>query len=274
MENGLRIASLHEWTTFVKEFGRLFGLHDEVLHAQSTLDKVIQQFGESFVDFIVRFEDAALKTLYNDPAKRWRLLLQIRKDLRDRLTLVGRIPESFTECVKRLLDIDGAREAFKETGLSVPNYTGPIRRVNMAIPRNGAQAGPGPGTLANSSRFKSNSNEAQAKAVQMQEQVLKGTVFRISREERDRRMNEGLCIRCRERGHFGKECKTYSTAIMAKAAFEIEEPECESSEILYAIDHNGDLHQVESEDEEEALPYDVNEQGNEEGAQNLEEREE
>ncbi|THV01566.1 hypothetical protein K435DRAFT_793180 [Dendrothele bispora CBS 962.96] len=115
MENSLWIPALHEWSIFVGEFGRLFGLHDEVLHAQSSLDKVIQKYGESFADFIVRFEDAALKTMYNDPAKRWRLLLQIRKDLRDRLTLVGRIPETFEEVVQRLLDIDGAREAFRET---------------------------------------------------------------------------------------------------------------------------------------------------------------
>ncbi|THU76690.1 hypothetical protein K435DRAFT_878851 [Dendrothele bispora CBS 962.96] len=83
MENGLWIPALHEWGSFLTEFGRLFGLHDEVLHAQSSLDKAVQKFGESFADFIVRFEDAALKTMYNDPAKRWRLLLQIRKDLRD-----------------------------------------------------------------------------------------------------------------------------------------------------------------------------------------------
>ncbi|THU85330.1 hypothetical protein K435DRAFT_869392 [Dendrothele bispora CBS 962.96] len=100
MENGLWIPSLHEWSVFVREFGRLFGLHDEMLHAQASLDRVIQRFGESFADFLVRFEDAALKTQYNDPARRWRLLLQIRKDLRDRLTLVGRIPSTFDEVVK------------------------------------------------------------------------------------------------------------------------------------------------------------------------------
>ncbi|THU82125.1 hypothetical protein K435DRAFT_808535 [Dendrothele bispora CBS 962.96] len=129
MENDLWIPALHEWSSFVAEFGRLFGLHDEVLYAQSSLDKVLQKFGKSFVDFIVRFEDAALKTMYNDPAKRWRLLLQICKDLRDRLTLVGRIPEKFDEVVKRLLDIDGAREAFRETGLAFPNPNYQVRRL-------------------------------------------------------------------------------------------------------------------------------------------------
>ncbi|THV01544.1 hypothetical protein K435DRAFT_793263 [Dendrothele bispora CBS 962.96] len=33
MENGLWIPSLHEWSIFCREFSRLFGLHDEVLHA-------------------------------------------------------------------------------------------------------------------------------------------------------------------------------------------------------------------------------------------------
>ncbi|THU85618.1 hypothetical protein K435DRAFT_869090 [Dendrothele bispora CBS 962.96] len=122
MENHLWISSLHEWFIFVQEFGRLFGLHDEILHAQASLDKVIQKYGESFVDYLVQFEDTALKTQYNNAAKRWRLLWQIRKDLRDQLTLVGRIPESFDQVVQQLLDIDGAREALQETGLSTPSY--------------------------------------------------------------------------------------------------------------------------------------------------------
>ncbi|THU86348.1 hypothetical protein K435DRAFT_805171 [Dendrothele bispora CBS 962.96] len=192
-KNDLWIPTLHEWSVFVREFGRLFGLHDEVLHAQSSLDKVIQKFGESFADFIVRFEDAALKTLYNDPAKRWRLLLQIRKDLRDRLTLVGRIPGTFDEVVKRLLDIDGAREAFRETGLSVsnPNYQN-RRALNTDNQTTSGQSTPNYGN-----RFKTpvktqgtGSNTETAKLAK-EEDHPKVTTFRISREERDRRMREG-----------------------------------------------------------------------------------
>ncbi|THU89988.1 hypothetical protein K435DRAFT_968835 [Dendrothele bispora CBS 962.96] len=82
MENDLWIPTLHEWPVFIKESGRIFGIHAEVLHAQSLLDRVIQQFGESFADFIVRFGNAALKTLYNDPAKQWRGNLRLQYSTR------------------------------------------------------------------------------------------------------------------------------------------------------------------------------------------------
>ncbi|THU79644.1 hypothetical protein K435DRAFT_810547 [Dendrothele bispora CBS 962.96] len=75
---GHYIAALHEWTAFTQMFGKLFGVHDEQLYAQASLDKVQQQKEENFADFLVRFEDAALKTQYNDPALRWKLLRQIR----------------------------------------------------------------------------------------------------------------------------------------------------------------------------------------------------
>ncbi|KAF5373818.1 hypothetical protein D9758_000813 [Tetrapyrgos nigripes] len=76
------LGALHDWKTFVLTFGRLFGVHDEQLHLQSTLDKVFQGASETFADFIIQFEDAALLTQYNELALRWKLLLQIRKDLR------------------------------------------------------------------------------------------------------------------------------------------------------------------------------------------------
>ncbi|THU76689.1 hypothetical protein K435DRAFT_878850 [Dendrothele bispora CBS 962.96] len=140
-------------------------------------------------------------------------------------------------------------------------------------------------TIANSndrSRFankgpKSVTNNATAKAAQTEEKVNVPT-FRISREERDRRMNEGLCIRCGGKGHFGKECKTHQHhhTIVGKSCFEWghseeEEPE----EILYAIDSNGDFHQIdECESKEESTIETIEpEQGNEEGARDLEEGE-
>ncbi|THU98720.1 hypothetical protein K435DRAFT_856364 [Dendrothele bispora CBS 962.96] len=231
MENGLWIPALHEWKSFVGEFGRLFGLHDKVLHAQSSLDKVIQRFGESFADFLVRFEDAALKTRYNDPAKRWRLLLQIRRDLRDRLTLVGRIPETFDDV--------GKNNDTRESGGKSATRTSP---------------------------------SASAKAAQVDSQG-KSQSFRISREERDRRMNEGLCIRCGEKGHFGRNCSTYPQPIAARSALEWDQNyQNEEEEILYAVDDNGTFHQINKDAEDLLTDLEV-EQGNGDGARDLNEGE-
>ncbi|KAJ8083313.1 hypothetical protein PM082_009185 [Marasmius tenuissimus] len=111
-------AALHTWRDFVDEMRRLFGVHDEQLQAQALLDRVIQRFGETFAEFLVRFEDASLLTRYNEYALKWRLIAQIRQDLCDRITYIGGIPEHYRYVVERLPEIDGARQAFADIGLT------------------------------------------------------------------------------------------------------------------------------------------------------------
>jgi hypothetical protein len=122
-EEHRQIPALHNWTEFRRLFGEMFGVHDEMLHAQAMLDKTYQQSSESFADYIVRFEDAALLTQYNDSAKRWKLIRQIVPSLRERLTLGGRLPATYKGVRSRLLDLDGARAAFAEAGLTTSNVT-------------------------------------------------------------------------------------------------------------------------------------------------------
>ncbi|THU76671.1 hypothetical protein K435DRAFT_878870 [Dendrothele bispora CBS 962.96] len=40
---GHYLAALHEWEAFVQMFTRLFGVHDEQLHSQASLDRTIQK---------------------------------------------------------------------------------------------------------------------------------------------------------------------------------------------------------------------------------------
>ncbi|KAF5320395.1 hypothetical protein D9758_018870 [Tetrapyrgos nigripes] len=157
------LAALHNWRSFVLTFGRLFGVHEQ-LYSQAALDRVHQRANETFADFLVRFEDTSLLTQYNEPALRWRLLLQIRKDLRSQLTLTGNIPQGFNDVVDRLLDLDTAREAFNEAGITTNVYANPMYVATTVTPPNtqtnqqNAQAGPGPTTQANRNRNRSQAN--------------------------------------------------------------------------------------------------------------------
>ncbi|THU87787.1 hypothetical protein K435DRAFT_866927 [Dendrothele bispora CBS 962.96] len=261
---GHYIAALHEWSAFVQMFGKLFGVHNEQLFAQASLDKVMQQKEETFADFLVRFEDAALKTQYNDPALRWKMLCQIRRDLRNRLTLVGNVPPTFNAVIERLLDLDGAREAFNEAGLS-SSYIPPAEPQtfqNRVEPHN-AQAGPGPSTQMNQNRLRNQrdqgNNPAQASAAQV---PANRPFIRLSCAEYKRRMDNKLCIRCGGMGHFGNECPPENDPIdeaIARMGIVIKEEE--DKELLFGLDEEGNLQQIE--DEEEEL-------GNETGAQEQE----
>ncbi|KAE9404391.1 hypothetical protein BT96DRAFT_935743 [Gymnopus androsaceus JB14] len=187
------LATLHEWDAFVELFTRLFGLYDEQLQAESALDQTFQKSSEVFADFIVRFEDAALQTGYNNEALRWRLIDQIRFDLR-------RIPITFEQVVERLLELDGAREILKNTGSRNPTTSTPNNQ-NRYIPYrhnyNNIKPTETPAaSTTNTPEASITTMSATAKAAIATE---KTPAPPISKEERERRMNEGLCIWCGEK---------------------------------------------------------------------------
>jgi hypothetical protein len=175
--------------------------------------------------------------------------------LRDRLTLGGRLPLTYEEVRTRLLDLDGARAAFIEAGLSTSNLTENNRTEpnrTRIVAQTNAQAGPRPSTQSYRGRNGRNPATAQGRAAQTPTQEV-----RMSRTERDRRFREGLCLRCGGNGHFAKECQgdvVDVEQITARAGIIIEEED--DQEVVFVIDQEtGDIRELEEE-------------GNEEGAQN------
>ncbi|KAL0565339.1 hypothetical protein V5O48_016684 [Marasmius crinis-equi] len=295
-DTGVYNPILHEWQPFVRELTRLFGVHDEQMHAQALLDKVWQKFTESFADFWVRFEDASIKTKYNDHALRWKLLRQTRPELRSRLTYAGRIPDGYTEVVDRLLDIDGSREAFNEAGLT----TGSETISKTATPprfNNSNQQGNQGGNTTTSANSPGGRNQrpnysrtAQATASSASTSTIPNNstiqpnpspsqpqpgVIHITQQERDRRLRGGLCLRCAEAGHIGRNCPTFRNmvSVLGRAAFEVSKEVIPQLELT--ADSNGDLFQTRIEDEEEELQEQSSEfqEGNDNGTQNLNEGE-
>ncbi|KAF5372623.1 hypothetical protein D9758_005248 [Tetrapyrgos nigripes] len=250
MDDIIYNPALHEWEAFLREFGRLFGVHNEQLHAQAALDKAIQQPTEPFADFLVRFEDASLKTKFNDHALRWALLKHIRKDLRNRLTNNGMVPQSYTELVDWLLDIDGAQEAFTDAGLLDPYVPRvpvvpvvPVQPIPVSAPR----------ALPRGRNAIPQNNKAQGNAAQAQE-TRQPKIICISKPERDRRFANNLCLGCGEPGHFAQDCpneeegQKETEPAVGRAAFSIEDSEEESA--LMMIDSYGTLFKLKEDDNE------------------------
>jgi hypothetical protein len=64
---GEDVSALHEWNSFVQEFQVRFGVFDPTTDAQSRLDDIRQEEGEDFAAFVIRFEELAFRTEYNEP---------------------------------------------------------------------------------------------------------------------------------------------------------------------------------------------------------------
>jgi hypothetical protein len=172
--------------------------------------------------------------------------------------LGGRLPPTYEDVRSRLLDLDGARAAFAEAGLntSTVNYNyGPKETTTRnQTNQSNAQAGPGPSTQSNRTRTR----EVSGRTAQINPENC--SIVRISREERDRRLRGGLCLRCGGSGHFVKECPSendpaHVEQLVARAGIIVED---DSPEILFVVDEEtGEVHEL-NEDEE---------MGNENGAQ-------
>ncbi|KIK58501.1 hypothetical protein GYMLUDRAFT_245925 [Collybiopsis luxurians FD-317 M1] len=67
-EAGIPVPALCTWIDFVAEFTSYFGLFDPARDAQVKLAWIKQMDNESFATFIIRFQEYAFKTGYNDTA--------------------------------------------------------------------------------------------------------------------------------------------------------------------------------------------------------------
>ncbi|KIK54273.1 hypothetical protein GYMLUDRAFT_249727 [Collybiopsis luxurians FD-317 M1] len=67
-EAGIPVPALHTWIDFVAEFTLYFRLFDPAQDAQVKLAWIKQMDNESFVTFIIRFQEYAFKMGYNDTA--------------------------------------------------------------------------------------------------------------------------------------------------------------------------------------------------------------
>ncbi|KAF5336716.1 hypothetical protein D9758_015072 [Tetrapyrgos nigripes] len=180
---------------------------------------------------------------------------------------MGGIPQDFNTVVNRLLDLDAAREAFNEAGLATNNYANPTYVPDAAPPvrpratQQNAQAGPGPTTQTNRNRSRANQNQNPVTGRAAQPQTPENRPFiKLTREEQDRRMKNGLCIRCGASGHFGRDCPPENDPVRTeeatlRAGVIVEEGEME---IYYGYDEDDNIHELDKEEED---------QGNEEGAQ-------
>ncbi|KAL0565619.1 hypothetical protein V5O48_016405 [Marasmius crinis-equi] len=236
---------LHDWSLFVMEFRRFFGVHDEQMYSQAQLDTITQLYSEPFSTFITRFEDVAVLTGFDQLALRWKLLTNMLDSLRDRITYASTLPATYEGVKQRCLEIDGARQAWYEAGLfkknrfanAQPNQTQKptyYRRDYQPKDTRPAQA---------------NASQANAQAANMPADGKQKYTMFIPKHERNRRFANRLCLRCGGPGHQQRECENEPNphppedVAKARVGFTTNEGETEDEMVIYEL--------IDGEDERE-----------------------
>lgn len=212
------------------------------MSAQGKLAKVKQESNESFGDFYVRFMDFANKSKFNEEALMWTLMERITPEFRERLKYANKTPTSFDELKETLLDMDAMEYAFQEADLSTISSPYKIVGRTTSYSRRDNQGRFLPNTRGNfRSNFQStNRQQYQRRDNQGQTEVVTETKKAVtglpntrnnpppqppatpqarpnppsnqpqfpwaSREERQRRRDQGLCLGCGGEGHFIGQC--------------------------------------------------------------------
>ena len=113
-ESGEEVLSLVHWTEFVREFTSKFGVFDVTRDAQSNFSWTIQQPHESFASFIVRFQQYAFKTGFNDEALVFKLRESVHANLDILVASQQNQPRSYDEWVNRFQELDSSVQATRE----------------------------------------------------------------------------------------------------------------------------------------------------------------
>ena len=135
-ESGEEVLPLVYWTEFVKEFTSKFGIFDVARDAQTNLSWITQQPNESFAKFIIRFQQYAFKTGFNDEALVFKLRESVHANLDILVASQQQRPRSYDEWVDRFQELDSSvratqeahrRGGYRSGGNPIPGFTQPVQ---------------------------------------------------------------------------------------------------------------------------------------------------
>jgi hypothetical protein len=219
------------WAEFISEMQRFFGEHNPRGVAQRKMRAMRMGERESFANYIVRFQEVALDTGFNDPAMKSALHQTLNTRV---LKMLVTVPEadSYSKLVEQCMTVDQRVDdvdselkirAGKSTSISsVPQVHG--RALHEVVDPEAASNS----QMTHTENVAHAENENSAlECFTSDDDFFDGIgVFEemslraagISFEERKRRRENALCYYCGEKGHFMKQCPKAKNQLQASAS--------------------------------------------------------
>jgi hypothetical protein len=186
---------MKKWDSFCAELEMNFGPFDNAAQAELELERIVMKEHHRAAHYFIEFSRASTRTHWNDAALKHFAYKGLAKRIKDDLLHFPRF-QSLAELRRYSLEIDSRYWERKE----YDNLASSSKQLNTLGKMNSSNQvdqgdPPNTGTL-NSSTPEQPNNLANNL----------GMDGKLLPEERQRRMDKGLCLHCGDRGHMAKEC--------------------------------------------------------------------
>ena len=209
------------WSEFAEELLNQFGVTNEEEDAEDALENLKMASTGHAVRFFVLFQKYKTRTSWNDRAYYRVAYKNLPRRIKDRLNELYPKPKTYKALRSAALQIDARYWEYKR---ELDRESGGVKSTNNSS-SNKSSTNPGTSGSAGSSNNKSKSSSSSGGSVSKTKSSNTGSSSssgtsantstqakhigsdgHLTQAERDRRMKQGLCLICGNKGHMAKEC--------------------------------------------------------------------
>lgn len=206
---------LDDWPSFVRNLRTQFGPHDPTADAEDSIDNLKMRENQRILKYNVDFNRLAVQTGWNDSVLRHRYYSGLAERIKDIMGQQGK-PPTLAEMKSLAQAIDSRHwERLREKSRSdkpqsKPDNRPPSKPDNKSTPSDNKKHNSGSSSNNNKQAPKPSSVPSIADKL--------GKDGKLNTSERQRRIDNNLCLYCGGTGHKADECKkSSSSASKAKA---------------------------------------------------------
>ena len=206
-----------DFPAFINELESNFGPHDPVGDAEKALTELTMKDNWKIVKYNVEFWKLASKLDWNESALCARYFRGLLLHLRTEVLRSGGKPSTLSALRLKAQDADEIYWMMKEE-TNAESKAPPKKDHKPSHSNSNSNSSSAP--KSNNPPHSENSSKSDAKNKNFKEKSNDSTKLgkngKLTTEERDRRMKEGLCLYCGEKGHVAQDCPK-SKAAKARA---------------------------------------------------------
>ena len=218
---------LDNWDAFVDELQTNFGPFDESADVEHDLTNLRMKDTQRISDYLVRFNSLAVRCPWGESALRYRFYEGLPARLKDEICKGDGKPNTLVELRKKAQNIDArywerVQERSREQAQRPPTtQKTPSSTTSSTTPQSSSKPAPsGSGSTSQASGSKPGKPKEAPKS-QSTKPDLSGKLDsrgKLNQQERQRRIDNDLCMYCGKKGHKINECILRQNAVKARAS--------------------------------------------------------